>query len=272
MSNWPVITNGMPTSVGVTSAGSTATTVTLGASGAKGAFAEISASTPHDSHGVYLCTGGTNGSGRVCVDIAVGASGSEVIVAQNVLFVRGSSVLMNTERIFLPITIPRGSRVSISGSISGGAVDSFACALLLLPPHGLFPRFPNRLTSANVDTTLNAATLYCDGGASVNTKGSYVELIASTPRKSSVALLTMGAASTMAANVGFLVDLAIGPSGSEVVVCADLHNRLSPSALSWSQPQFLPLAIPAGVRVAARCQASSASAASRLVGVILHLG
>lgn len=97
--------------------------------------------------------------------------------------------------------------------------------------------------------------------ATAHTKGAWVEAVASTTEQT-VALLVALATTTNLSNTdtSTLLDVGIGAAGSEVVVVADLQVGWKSAQQSW----MLPLAVPAGARIALRCQSV---VSSRTVGV-----
>lgn len=107
-------------------------------------------------------------------------------------------------------------------------------------------------------TTITAA-------GSTNTKGSYTQLIAATADPIDLLLITPGAPSAAA---DYLIDIAIGGAGSEQVIISNLLICSGKaSGVSANMPLLLPLSIPAGTRIAARCQATTASAT---IALMLH--
>jgi hypothetical protein len=105
--------------------------------------------------------------------------------------------------------------------------------------------------AGSVGTTLTAA-------GSANTKGSYSQLVASTPGDAIGFLVTLVNPSN--GINGFLVDIAIGGAGSEIVLIPNIPFGISNSASAFgAMSLFVPCAIPAGSRVSARCQCSAAS-------------
>lgn len=100
--------------------------------------------------------------------------------------------------------------------------------------------------------------------ATPNTKGSYVQLIASTTKKASGIVLIIYIET---ANVSYLVDIATGVSGSEVPI---LPNVLVSDLLSgnMSLALFIPISIPAGTRLSSRCQSTGVSATCEVLLLI----
>lgn len=114
-------------------------------------------------------------------------------------------------------------------------------------------------------TTFTADAPASDPAAagSANTKGSWVQAIASTPFPSSGIMLSLMGSSGSGTN--FLVDVGIGGSGSEQVLISNLaifELGGGTWGTGWAS-MFLPVAIPASTRIAVRAQANVASRTCR---------
>jgi hypothetical protein len=94
----------------------------------------------------------------------------------------------------------------------------------------------------------------------VNTKGAYAQLVAATTYAAEGIMVV----ATTKGTADYLIDIAIGAAASEQVV---VPNIAASGATYLSRVYFFPVKIPAGVRVAARSQASTASAA-----ISVHIG
>lgn len=116
-------------------------------------------------------------------------------------------------------------------------------------------------------TTLTQVT----ADAAANTKGAYAQLTAATVQDASGFLLHTGLPS--AGGATYLLDLAIGGAGSEQVILSNflLADQKGTQNNSGATGVFIPLKIPAGVRVAARLQCSTGGASLR-VGLTLFDG
>lgn len=106
------------------------------------------------------------------------------------------------------------------------------------------------------------ATITASGSA--NTKGSYTQIAASLARScAGVMLQILGNSGAYV-----LLDLAIGGAGSEVVVVPNLHGSISLSS-NGNSSIFIPLYLPAGTRVAARCQAGVGASTVRVKALFM---
>ena len=121
-------------------------------------------------------------------------------------------------------------------------------------------------TAGAVDTGSRGTTI--TASASTNTKGSYSEIIAST------AFSAMGfwlLVFNPSAQGRFLIDLAIGGSGSEQIIVPNFFTA-QPSAKEGVAHAFFPMSIPAGTRLSARCQSNVASIATDVIVLLLGGG
>ena len=104
-----------------------------------------------------------------------------------------------------------------------------------------------------------------DAGATLHTKGSYAQIIASTAEAYRGIILNFGnSGSSDTTNVSNLLDLAIGAAASEVVILSDYHvQRAGRGVGNNTNMRYIPVHIPAGVRLAARIQADNNTVGQR---------
>jgi hypothetical protein len=122
---------------------------------------------------------------------------------------------------------------------------------LILPSAALAARQTN--LAATPTTALGALVT---AHATIHTKGSYAELIASTTHDAVGFWLLAHATQVTATATPLLLDIAIGAAASEVVIVPDLQAGWKWSmASSVLSSVYLPVRIPKGSRIAARCQA-----------------
>jgi hypothetical protein len=104
--------------------------------------------------------------------------------------------------------------------------------------------------------------------ATINTKGSYIQVVASTPSAWDGFWLLVSSNFVTATNTSTLIDVATGAAASEVVQLANMsvgYNSASPG-VHWI---YIPLTVPSGTRIAVRTQSVVASKTQilRVVGV-----
>lgn len=122
---------------------------------------------------------------------------------------------------------------------------------------------PTYETIGEVAASTNGTTV--TAGAA-NTKGSYAELVASSGITCHEFILEVV---TQSAAASYLLDIATGGAGSETVV---LSNILVGQGGSGRGSTFirLPLSIPSGTRISARCQSTTASATMNIMGHLVN--
>lgn len=111
--------------------------------------------------------------------------------------------------------------------------------------------------SATPSTSAPGTVVTASG--SIHTKGSYAQLIASTTYDwHGFWLYTINTGSSAAAT-DLLLDIAIGAASSEQIILPNWMAGWSPGAAAGAKALFMPIFIPRGMRIAARCQALIAS-------------
>lgn len=254
---------GVLTTVGMNTGTTAPTSVTAGASNAKGSYAQIISSTADDANGFYVWIATGTSSAQFLVDIAIGGAGSEQVIVSNIpVCARGNFYQV----VYCPIFIPKGTRVAARAQrdLSGTSTITVAVVLLNLGfgQHGIFSR--GVAYGANTGTSTGTSI---DPGGSANTKGSYAQLDAAIANPIRALSVIWGAqANSARVDASWLVDIAVGAAAAETVVlgnipmfCDDISDCIMPLAT-----MTFPVNIPAGVRLSARAQSSSTDAAGRV--------
>ena len=245
------------------------TNIALAASAnVKSAWFEVIASTSFDYEALNLMFRAFTGGHLF--DLAVGASGSEEVIVENVLFsnIGGNSSLTYSVHSQLNIKIPAGSRIAFRTQ------STTASANLRVGFTGIGGSFSSEMGIQKIVSY--GANLADSGGAEVdpggtaNTKGAYTEIVASTSESIRGFNICFGDRDTSRATAGFLFDIAIGAGGSEEVIVSNyfFHTQASETSSPWLSP-FFPLALPAGTRISARSQSESINATQRLYDVTI---
>lgn len=123
--------------------------------------------------------------------------------------------------------------------------------------------------AATVSTSTSGTTITASG--SINTKGSWTQLYSSTAANVVGMTLCPLANTTASSAVTMLIDIGIGGAGSEVVKIPNLiiHNQVGNSTIGASH---IPIFIPKGTRIAARCQSNTASKTASLICLLEYEG
>lgn len=239
----------------------------------KGTFQQIIASTTTDSTWIMLSTGSQISAGSAfAFDIAVGGSGSEVVAIANLIC---SSAEQTGARYLLPLVIPAGTRISGRMSSDAGSdtlpigVTVFSDTFASVGSCGPIDTY-GFISTSNYGTAVNP-------GATPNTKGAYAQITASTTADLAGFALFIDAQGTTSGTTGsvtWLIDIAVGASGSEVVVLPNLFvmgaSGAGFSTIYAPEVPYLPLQIPAASRISVRAACTTANSPDRILGVILY--
>lgn len=248
MSNWPIAREVIIETVGAVAATSKGTPLVTST------YVELIAATKRNWSGMVLY--GQAATLNQDVKVAIGASGSEQDIVE--------SFEINTRRdsivwpYYLPVAVPAGSRVSCltTGNPASGSV-------IISGFSGGF----NDLQGFSHGTRHAEATV--DPGGTIHTKGSWVEIIASTAVDYKALMVwfhNLNDASKVMSNA--LVDLAVGADGSEQIVIADFSvTSEAGSDTTFPGSYTFPVSIPAGSRIAARAQSTNTTATDRNIGL-----
>lgn len=241
--------------IAVTSSGTTNT---------KGSWVQLISSANFDASGFLLHllgdSGSGTGNGTALVDIGIGAASSEVVIIPNILISQVQSQIATVgASVYFPIQIPAGTRVAARSQCSfASAPVPVGITLIALDQEGSEPA--GGATTYGDNTTFSYGTGVAGGTA--NNKGSYTQITASTTNDASMLYVCMhGGASTGTTG---LLDIAIGGSGSEVIIIPDIpfcfnENNIEGVQSVGVNPCMvgpIPVQIPAGTRIAARIQTS----------------
>jgi hypothetical protein len=247
-------------SVGVSSSSGTA--LTGGANNVKGSYTQITASAPSDVRAIAVSLQETTNSTTHCfVDIAVGASGSEKVIISN-LMVEGSTNGSTGTDYLLPVNVPAGTRISARAQNGSAVADGPAVNLTLFDGGFLSEGFAGVDDIGSVTATTFGSLL--TASATVNTKGAYTQLVASTAVDYDGFWFRPSAPSSGTAAQQNLLDIAIGGSGSEIVIVPNIQINCvtKPAFPMFFGPLWIP--IPAGTRLSARIQSATGSATAGL--------
>lgn len=258
------------TDLGTVAANSTGPILaTAGTSFVKGAWTQIVASLSQDASWMMFFLETINSSGtNYAVDIGVGGSGSEVAIVSNLLF---SGQTAGFVRYMFPLSIPAGTRVSARTAGNGAPGGGLSVG---------FTVFSDSYQSAGcgsaVDTYgLNSATILgtaVDPGGTANTKGAYSQIVSSTFADIGGIFVVFDSQNTGSgsSNVFYsLIDIAVGGSGSEVVIVPNILLSLflgGSAAILGGYLPYMPIQIPSGSRLSVRCQSSTNVSPDRVIG------
>lgn len=251
------------TSIGVAAGSSSGTSITSGGTAhTKGSWTQIgTAPASGDACAVFVGMNNLNASTRTFgVDIGIGASGSQVVILNNIPAVsQASGGLFACTYMFVPVNIPAGSTIWARCQ-SSGASQTLNVSLILFDGD-----FDASAGFAGVDgigfapASSNGTGVSASAGA--NTKGSYSQIAIAARDYDAIAPWGFIGTGTWHA----LMDIAIGAAGAEQPIAQNILFQNNGSRATPGGLNFIPVRIKAGTRISARIQASTGASSFSLV-------
>jgi hypothetical protein len=258
---------------GAATAASRGATITSSATAnVKGTYTQLIATTGFEVDGVLVMADDQATGVDYLVDIAVGAAASEVVLLPNLLFTGATGSISYGANYFFNVPVKAGERISARcqastlSSIIRISCLAFGVDFMASSPLGI-------VTAYGVATGTSGGTSV-DPGATINTKGAYAQLVASTTAPIRKCMIAIGNQHNSARTVSssWLLDIAIGGAGSEQVILSNLalNSSTSPDIVAPQVYGPIPIGIPSATRLAARSQCSDATAGSRTFDVAIY--
>ena len=270
------------TSIGAATSGTTGGTYLAGSSSTytKSAWTQLIASTTTDITWVLVSGQCSLVAGvSFALDIGIGASGSEIVIVNN-LSLQGVLVALSVGdafSFFFPLSIPAGTRIAARFSATVGSVS------ITLSMLGFQDTYQSAGSGSAVDTigfsTVTNLGTQVDPGGSTNTKGAYAT-IGTTVADLAGFMIVVDTQNAIGSSnaIGYtqwLIDIAVGATGSEVVILPNLYQAgytltLNYAAIFVPVTMYFPIQIPVGSRIAARAQSTTAYTPDRLIGIAAY--
>lgn len=200
-------------------------------------------------------------------DVAKGTAGSESIFLTNLA--HATSASQQCAVFYFPISIPAGTRLTAREQASQTG-DTGSISLTLLSSGMSTPSPFSRITTYGATTSTTRGVLV-DGGATANKKGAWAEIVASTTSSTKAIILVMTNGGLSRGQAHYLVDVGIGPAGSETVFLPNLPFRVN-ATLNVTPQTSGPweVNVPAGNRLAVRMQTNTTNATDRTLDCLLY--
>jgi hypothetical protein len=119
---------------------------------------------------------------------------------------------------------------------------------------------------------INSGSASPTGSATINTKGSWSQIISSSSGNTSFIFISLNNVGNAATNTATLLDIGTGASGSETAIIGDVAIGASGSSGGITNTFGVPFKIPSGTRVSARIQSVVASKTSTISAFVMDLG
>jgi hypothetical protein len=232
-------------------------------------FTTLVASTDFDCDGFFIISTGASANVDILFDIAIGAAASETVIVADITQTGATTSASSGNITYIPLYVKAGVRISARSQGSTGGSNVILGVILVRAGSSLY-RSLSRATTYGANTADSGGT-GIDPGADDHAKGSYAELTAAATNPIKALIVCVGdrANAAIVGTTTHMIDVATGSAGSESVVISDLITR-STATEDTLMPQWFgpfPVDIPAGARLAARCQSNQTDATDRLLDV-----
>ena len=219
--------------------------IVTGATNTKGSWVQLGVPTLYDIFLVQVYATILNNI-AIILDVGIGAAGSQIEIISNVYMNANNTSLQQNGCLCLPISIPAGT------TLWARAQSSSATQTIYVKLNGYAGIWEGCAGAEGFGVTLGSTiATTVTASATPFTKGNYAQLVASS------AHAYTGLVASIFVNAGtpyrFFVDIAVGGAGSEQVIIPNIQTSLNDNLTS-----FVPVRIPAGTRISARCQNSAA--------------
>ena len=219
----------------------------------KSAWVQLFASTAADAGAMWMVLPGMQATGDngALMDIGVGASGAESVIASNLAF--GGTAYSNSMGPLIPVFIPSGSRVAYR-------VQCASASRVCSPSVALFAAPDLHLTPRSVDV-IGTSTATSRGTALSSTSGAWQEIVSATTQPYQAFVLLPSAGSESGINGTMRMTLGHGAAGSESDLLTVDISQDSAGVIS-SPSQNVPFywcgkGLPAGSRLAVKHNVAS---------------
>lgn len=246
-----------------------------GSANVKGSYAQLTSSMAFTSKDAWIVvTYGDNAVRRWLFDVATGAGGAEVVQIANVhMESTNSTTSWSPHSFHVPFEVTSGTRVAMRVQCSTGSQQTTIS--ITFQTAGDTPGIATFATLGA--TTASSQGTNVDPGGSANTKGSYVQMIASSAALTQFIMLTWTNPSGNR-NYQWAMDIATGAGGAEVVLIPDVRGgqgafieNSAATAMHHHSESFLTY-IPASTRIAVRCSCDGTVDVDRDLDMMLFLG
>ncbi|MGH2482694.1 MAG: hypothetical protein ACRDHW_23855 [Ktedonobacteraceae bacterium] len=251
------------------------TNVTGGAANTKGSYVALTASSGQETKDITLaCLATTSFSwSAFLTDIATGAAASEVVVISNILMDNQGATSGNegVKGWRVTLAIAASTRIAARCQTSDGA-DVCEIAITLTTTAGM-PGLTSTTTIGTATGTSRGTQL--DPGGTINTKGSWAQLSASTGAVTQwiMAMVANHSQGGAPASVRWCIDIGTGAVGVDVALIPDMRFAAGGTTIVLAPNSYSMLTyIVASTRIAARASASNNTATVRLIDVAAVLG
>lgn len=257
MSNWALTNAAAPVFLGSGSPNGVSILLTSPTTTTPSAWVEVSAALPFEVAALHLIARAPYEQ-RHLIDLAIGPTGSEVIVAQFPVLCRGnrnnaSGPNFHYPPVALPIALPSGVRLSARITCAQGNANTVHLTVQAQPASPLHPVGFSLTSLQGLDSSLFLTTVTAFG----DNYGSWVQLVGSTPWPVRAFMLlsnTGYSAGVAAAGGRTQFEVGVGASGSESPLYTLNSGVVFADIPGFTYSPIVYCSLPVGARLAARCR------------------
>lgn len=254
-----------------TSGATTGTTITSGAD-AKGSWVDIGGTTSFAFKRMVANLVNNNTANDMIVDIGINVGGNRFVIAENLTFHTARRAIQDPTAYYdLPLYVPAGAQ--LSARCHAAANTETAQVSITGFSNGVGGMAPFSRCRQLYTPSANENGVAIDPGGTVNTKGAWTEITASSGFHAAAIMFSFGFNDDIirAADARAVLDIGIGAASSEQILLADFllgWGVLMDGPFIPSLP-ILPFYIPSGTRIIARAQCSHNTAGDRTFGLAM---
>lgn len=131
---------------------------------------------------------------------------------------------------------------------------------------------PNtNIETSPVNTATSSTNVTLTAAASAHVKGTYTEVVASTAAATTAIIISFPN-HTLNSDGRYLIDIATGAAASETIIIPNFIAWTTDQSGTAGMTTLLPVSIPAGTRISARCQCSTANSTLDVQVLLLQGG
>lgn len=237
----------------------------------KGTYTEIWSSTPFACNAINIGIPAIDtATPSFLADVSIGAGGAEAVLLPNLMFAGDGSSTNGVNLGPIPVAIASGTRIAMRSQDDEGS-NTFRPFITIAAAGGC----PG-ITTWNTYgvTTATSVGSSVDPGATIDTKGAYTEVSASTGAVTQWLLIMLSLGGNGAPTTArWAVDIATGAGGGESVLIPDLRflALASPTLLSPNCWPFMTY-VASGTRIASRSSCTTNNATDRLFQIAILAG
>ena len=196
---------------------------------------------------------------------------SEIVIEGFIFSSDNSEPNYSRPKISLPLRIAAGSQVDAQLQSDTASADAVNVIIQLFVPSPRSFRGYGEVVSLGVDKTNTRSTIAPDPGGTINTKGAWTAIEASSEGFHGFCLSFNANGNTGRDSANWVYDIGVSTaSGTVDVIAADIPVNSTSSELMEGDGGFKWIEIPEGVETWIRCASEESDATDRLNSVVFH--